>query len=76
MNFIRFGALAPTISQQFKGVLPIPRLKLYDKDALALIKLSIRGVLTEKELHLARKRLVRMLEQEVRKYDKSRRGKT
>jgi predicted Ser/Thr protein kinase len=52
---IKLGALSPKLSEQIES-LP----EIFDKDADAITRLYIRGLLTDLETKKARKRLVKM----------------
>ena len=56
---ISFGALSPKLSEQIPG-LP----EQYDRDAEAITRLLVRGILTESETHKARKRLIKSFEKD------------
>ena len=57
---IRFGALSEELSEQI-GVSP-DEVELEQKLANGITLCSVHGVLTDSEVHKARKRIVKMLE--------------
>lgn len=66
---VSFGAMAPPLAEQLAEVLgerSHPNLPQHQKDADAIARLAVRGVLTETEAHRARKRLMKRLEGIVR----------
>lgn len=54
---IRFGAMAPYLSEQIPGLD-----EQYDIDADCITRLHIRGILPDAETHKARKRLLKKIE--------------
>ena len=58
---IRFGVLSPKISEQIAGAS-----ENYDKDADAIDRLYLRGILSGKETDNARKRLVKRIERDIK----------
>ena len=58
---IRFGVLSPKISEQIAGTS-----ENYDKDADAIDRLYVRGILSGKETDNARKRLVKRIERDIK----------
>lgn len=67
----RFGALVPKLSQQLEGELPKSELKWLDKYADAVTLLKVQSLLSEKEADSARRRIVKRIEQLVRKHGKA-----
>lgn len=61
MTEIRMGALAPKLSEQIPG-LP----EHFDRDADAITRLKIRGLLTDAEGDKARKRLIKAIEKDLK----------
>lgn len=60
---ITFGALAPDLSEQLAGCgLPSDALRHFDLDAEAIVRLSIRGYLSDSATLKARQRLMREIE--------------
>lgn len=57
---LSFGAMAPKPSQQIHGLSPH-----FDKDADAITRLLIRGIITPSEADKARKRLVKEIAKEI-----------
>lgn len=68
---IHFGALAPPLVEQLRGVLPHNVLRMYDKTAKQITTLAAYGWLTDKETHRIRQRLVNQLVRKVRKREKA-----
>ena len=60
-----FGAIAPNLSEQIKGLD-----KDFDRDANELSRLYVRGLLTETEVRKGRERLVRKITKWQKKKDK------
>lgn len=63
-RMIVFGALSPTIADQL-GVSG-PPWRAFQADANAITRLKVRGVLSEREAHAARTRLVKRIERQKR----------
>ena len=61
---LSFGAMAPKPSQQVPGIDPH-----FDKDADAITRLLVRGIITPSEAHKARKRLIKSIARELQKTD-------
>ena len=59
---IRLGAITPPLKAQLQGILPAGELDIYDKDADAISRLAVRGLITEAAATRARKRLIRSIE--------------
>ncbi len=71
---VEFGALSDMtnpISKQLKGALPRADLLQFDKDAWAITRLKARGMMTDREAMLARKRLLARVAREARGKAKS-----
>lgn len=64
---VYFGALCTSISKQIPGAS-----KQFDKDADAIVRLKIRGMLTDAEAYRARKRLLKRIMRETHNIGKSR----
>lgn len=62
-----FGATAPSLVRQLKAREPhqIKMMKLFQRDADAITRLSVRGLLTERETDKARRRLISRLREEM-----------
>ena len=58
---IELGALSPKISEQLKGTQPADVLLQWDRDAAAITRLHLRGLLTDDECDMARSRLIKAL---------------
>lgn len=54
--------LTPTLKMQLQGLLPAGELDIYDKDADAINRLAVRGLITEASAARAKKRLIRIIE--------------
>lgn len=62
----KFGALAPSLADQLKADdRQSEILAPYQKDADAITRLSVRGLLSEAEIYRARTRLVQKIQAEV-----------
>lgn len=56
---IAFGALCPPLSEQLPaGVIPVETLDHLQRDADAITRLAVRGLLTAVQVHAARSKLV------------------
>ena len=64
---IVLGALCPKLSEQIPGLS-----EHYDRDADAITRLVIRGILTDSEATKARKRLLKRIERDLCSRDHSR----
>lgn len=63
---IRFGAMVPPLAEQIGEILNVDT---YQKDADAVVRLYLRGVITDTEKQNANKRLFKMIEQQILKED-------
>lgn len=63
---IEFGALAPSLMVQLRGFFPVVILRLFSRDANAITRLRVRGLITDSEAARARKRLVKRIEDSAR----------
>lgn len=59
---IEFGAMAPQLSEQIEGLD-----EQFDIDADCITRLLIRRLLTDSEVHKARKRLIKQVEKVFRR---------
>ena len=66
--YLSFGALAPKISEQLAGKIDAKKAEGFDADAFELTRLKIRGLLTDGEVHKARRRLVKAIEKAIREH--------
>lgn len=64
---IQFGALANPLKMQLRGILPAYKLVIFDQDANAITRLAVRGLITSAEATKARKRLVKTIQDEIRR---------
>ena len=67
---LHFGALVPNIGQQLFDVGIVPNgasLKHWQKDADAIVRLNIRGLLTDSAVHVARQKLMKQIIKECEK---------
>lgn len=69
---LEFGALCPPISKQLGGKVSLKVGEVLDKNAQAIDRLRIHGLLTEGEVHKARWRLIRTIEREIKMEAKAR----
>jgi len=67
---VAFGALVPSLSNQLR--LPARLVRHAQRDADAITRLAVRGLLTEREAHAARRRLTTRLSTIHRDYTKQR----
>jgi hypothetical protein len=70
VNKIEFGALVPSLSDQLR--LPAKILRHSQRDADAITRLAVRGLLTEREAHAVRRRLTTRLSTIYRDHAKHR----
>lgn len=57
---IAFGALAPTLVDQLAGSkVPVEKLEAFDRDADAVTRLVVRGLLTQSQANAARKKILK-----------------
>lgn len=66
MNIV-LGALAPSLSEQLDGYLPADDLEHLDKDADAITRLYIRGLMTKTRADAARGKLCKEIGRLLRK---------
>lgn len=59
---IRLGVITPPLKTQLQGILPAVELDMYDKDADAISRLAVRGLITAAAATRARQRLIRSIE--------------
>lgn len=64
-NEVIFGWGAPSIAAQHP-VIPAEKSEQFDKDNMAIIRLSVRGLITDSQRDAAIKKLTRKVEAEVR----------
>lgn len=69
---LQFGAMCPLLSQQLGNRVPVNVAEVLDKNAHAIDRLRIHGLLSEGEVHKARTRLIRTIQREVKMAAKSR----
>lgn len=63
---IEFGVLAPPLKEQLKHTKLLKKdLEVIESDNVAINRLYLRCILTERETDLARKRLVRLIQEKV-----------
>ena len=62
---IYFGAIAPKLSEQIKGLDP-----LFERDADDISRLYVRGLLSESTARKARERLIRKIQKSMAKKGK------
>lgn len=66
MNSVIFGAMAPPLTKQLKGLVWHHKARSFQKMADAIVLLSVHGYLTEAERHRARKRLLHAISQSAK----------
>lgn len=59
---LAFGALAPSLREQLAGMFPRKDLARFDMLALAVTRLHVNSLISDKEAHAARKRLLKLME--------------
>lgn len=62
---VTFGALSPPLSRQLAGVQSREVIRHWQRDADAITRLAVRGLLTEREVGNARLRLCRQIRESV-----------
>lgn len=65
---VRFGALAPPIYEQLDTDEEL--MAHYQMDADAVVRLAVRGMLSEAETHRARKRILKRVIREYREWER------
>ena len=65
---IHLGALAPPLSEQLAGLADPDTLAHFDRDAEAIARLAVRGLLTGAEKEAAYKRLVKAITKAAAKW--------
>lgn len=59
---IEFGALAPPLAEQLKDAgIGVVKWAIFQKDADAITRLRVRGVMSDLEAHKARTRLIKAI---------------
>jgi hypothetical protein len=69
---LQFGAMCPPLSTQLGNRVPVNVGVVLDKNAQAIDRLRIHGLLCAGEVHKARTRLIRTIQREVKMAAKSR----
>jgi hypothetical protein len=64
---LSFGALSPPLSEQLAGLgLKVLTIRHFQRDADAITRLLVRGLMSESHGHLARGRLARRISEAIR----------
>ena len=63
---LQFGACCPPLSKQLKGLISLGVGEIIDRNAEAIDRLRIRGLLSGAEVDKARCRLIRLIEREAK----------
>jgi hypothetical protein len=67
---IHFGALCPPVSEQLRGLAAPDELAWLDKYANAVTLLAVHSLLSEREAHQARKRIMKRAAEMMRDFAK------
>lgn len=65
---IRFGALAPPMSEQMKGLISDSDGELFDKLKDAIVILRVHGMIPDGECHKAHQRILKAIEKSNKKF--------
>jgi hypothetical protein len=65
---IEISTLAQPLSEQLKGLLDVDQINLFDADAKAIERLHVRGLITDLNYTLIRKKLCRQISNAISRY--------
>lgn len=63
---ISLGALEPPLTEQLAGVLPDKTLEIYERDAAAISRIHVRGIITNAQCDQAREKLIKHIQTSVK----------